>query len=286
MSNLPTQKELDTFRKLIAEVRETNTQENSGFRKDPCFRWALLIFAIFCIFALCFILLGILSSEEEDFVKSDRSYVSVGFEKSSKWQPPKFLDADGRMQIYMTGAGGGGCTGGSTMLGGGGSSGVSVANYNAIIRSEWTCNIIIGEGGQANSDGTSTKVECLDEDEEVQFSLELEGGRSGCLTLPASDRRGPENQTFYVQELFGARQGLTTNTTFTAEDNIYGGKGGRGLNGGAGSVFGTGGSSIKTFSVDAEENPYFGGGGFGGQAGFGLGGQGGNGKVVFYFLAR
>lgn len=246
-------------------------------------KWSLGILLGFIIFSMLFIIgciiVRVLMRDEGSYYKSPERKTKF-IEKDETWYIPDNIDDNGRVFLTMTGAGGGGCNGGATISGGGGNSGVSIVNYPIILDKKYKCRFSMGMGGDMNQEGSPSEIYCFDRNGILQINMQLQGGRSGCGPLP-SDRRG-SNIYPYTHELFGAR---TENGTL-AQSHPYGGIGGKGNNGGAGSVFGSGGTN-KEYTVDDDDDyPAHGAGGFGGLSGFGAPSRGGNGKAFIMYYTK
>ncbi len=192
----------------------------------------------------------------------------------------------GRAHLTITGGGGGGCAGG-LFVGGGGNSGASGVRIPIVIHNADMCQITIGGGGNPSSDGGPTYFICYPPTGTTpSVNFTFPGGRSGCFNNTDATRNGVDGFPF-ISERFGARVGVTP----VAENNIYGGLGGDGAGGGAGSVFdnGNGGNTGDPDLSGQAAQSYGAGGGGGGASTTGgatTGGVGGNGFVqINYYVA-
>jgi len=245
--------------------------------KDFWIAVTLSLYVLGALFIIGTILLAVALHDGSDFNTVPERVVHE-IEENTSWDVPDNIDDDGRIFLTMTGGGGGGCNGGSTIAGGGGNSGVSVVNYPIILKDGFKCKIMVGYGGDLNHDGSKSEINCFDDNGVLVFYIKAEGGRSGCELNHEYNRRGTSNIYPNTKELFGARP---INSTF-AESHPYGGIGGPGLSGGAGSVFGHGADAM----TEDFHRPAHGAGGYGGSSNFGHPGKGGNGKIVFVYHTK
>lgn len=262
-------------------VSEDRFRNENGGREISSFSLGMLISSGIAFFA--FILLAIVAAAAlhngDDFgSRPDRKTKII--KNDQTWYIPDDIDDGGRSFITMTGGGGGGCNGGATISGGGGNSGVSIVNYPVLLKKGYKCRFDLGVGGDFNQDGTSTFVQCFDGDGIIKFEMTLEGGRNGCGYLP-SEHRGSNIYPF-THELFGANN---MNNTI-AQNHPYGGRGGLGNSGGAGSVFGNGGTNEEFTPDDDDDEPARGAGGYGGLSGFGSPSRGGHGKIFIMYYTK
>ena len=203
-------------------------------------------------------------------VRADHTNVWIHeiFTDSGVWEVPKVIDSDFQTELYMSGGGGGGCTSSNSFAGGGGNSGVSVVKFPVLIHKKDICSITIGNGGIQNENGGDTSFRCTSKSTgQTTVSISVSGGRSGCT--PLGIPLGSTLSYPYVAEAFGARP---INGTL-AQGIIFGGIGGLGESGGAGSIFGNG---AKSYDIDATN---YGSGGSGSVANGLNAGKGANGAV-------
>lgn len=286
-ASAPTLDEINANKRTIDDVAvEINGRGYDNFRSDFGLEEegnAALSLAAGCVtlgFLFIFLAIGLGAALHDTKGYIDRPKRQTKFvNKDETWFIPDNIDDGGRVFITATGAGGGGCHGGMAIAGGGGNSGVSIVNYPLILDRHYKCIFTMGNGGDYNMEGSSTLIYCFDKDGIKQVDLRLEGGKSGCDN--SGIHRG-SNIYPWVHELFGARPSIPT----VAEDNPYGGVGGLGNNGGAGSMFGTGGMS-ENHTPDGEVHyAAAGAGGHGGTSNFGLPGKGGDGKIYIEYHTR
>lgn len=208
--------------------------------------------------------------------------VSVVLTESGIWEVPDNVARGGRVLMTISGGGGGGCTGTVMVVGGGGNAGASTVERPAILPGNGTCLITIGAGGNANADGGTTTIQCVDENgAATSVDYTYLGGRSGCVPFNATDpdRRG-SNLYPDVAERIGGRPAFG----FLPENHPYGGTGGLGSGGGAGSVFGNGGDTGSPTMAGSAAVGHGAGGGGGGTGAFATGGAGMAGaiEIVYY----
>jgi hypothetical protein len=207
--------------------------------------------------------------------------VNVLFGYSQRYLVPNITGNLGRAYITITGGGGGGCAGG-VYAGGGGNSGASGVRVPIVIHNADICQVTIGGGGNPNTDGALTSFVCYPSTGSIAtVNFTFLGGRSGCFNNTDAVRNGDNNYPF-IAELFGARP----NVNPVAESNMYGGIGGVGVGGGAGSIFGNGGNTGALDTNGHKAIGYGAGGGGGGALSGGgstTGGVGGSGFVQLNF---
>lgn len=253
---------------------------------------AFIVFAVsfFIIIVLVIILVGALydtPSVYKNFIfainHGGTILTSLTFTKNQIYTIPNITGGYGRAFLSITGAGGGGCSGNYTSTGGGGNSGASAVWIPILIHNADVCMITIGNGGDTNMDGSYTEFKCIPSTGgNPTVFFRLDGGRSGCT--PNGTHLG-DNSYPFIEEKFGSRP---LDSTY-AESNIYGGIGGNGLGGGAGSLFGNGGNPGDINKIGQNAPGYGAGGGGGGISSVNgnsyNGGNGGNGFVQFnYFV--
>jgi hypothetical protein len=140
--------------------------------------------------------------------------------------------------------------------------------FPVLIHKKDVCAITVGPGGATNNDGGQTVLTCTSENTgRTTLSLVVAGGRSGCT--PLGTPLGSTLTYPYSAEAFGARP---LNGTL-AQSVIYGGLGGTGASGGAGSIFGDGASGNSLGATS------YGAGGSGAGVGILNAGAGGPGVV-------
>lgn len=256
-------------------------------------KYAFIAFVILSVGAILAIILSIvlvaITSDAPATFKNFQKALSMGgtievnvlFSHNQRYLVPNITGNLGRAYITITGGGGGGCSGG-TLVGGGGNSGASGVRVPIVIHNADICQITIGGGGNPNSDGGPTHFTCFPSTGSIPtVDFTFPGGRSGCFNNTGATRNG--NDTFpFISERFGAR----VDAVDVAEPNIYGGIGGLGAGGGAGSIFGNGGNT-GALNSNGIAAPSAGAGGGGGGAstsgGTTSGGIGGNGFVQLNF---
>jgi hypothetical protein len=284
---------------IFIEMSDTsiNIEKNKyAYSVENVQKYAFIVFVIVSVGAILALILSIvlvaITSDAPATFKNFQKALSMGgtievnvmFSFSQRYLVPNITGNMGRAYITITGGGGGGCSG-STLVGGGGNSGASGVRVPIVIHNADICQITIGGGGNPSSDGGSTRFVCYPPSGSIPtVDFTLLGGRSGCFNNTGATRNGDDSFPF-ISERFGARPDAIN----VAEPNIYGGIGGTGDGGGAGSVFGNGGNTGLS-DTKGQNAPSYGAGGGGGGAsttsGTNSGGIGGSGFVQLNFYVN
>lgn len=275
------------------EVSIGLTEGKYAYSIENIQKYAFIAFVIVSVGAILALILSIvlvaITNDAPATFKNFQKAISMGgtievnvlFSYNQRYLVPNITGNLGRAYITITGGGGGGCSGG-TLVGGGGNSGASGVRIPIVIHNADICQITIGGGGNPNSDGGSTRFVCYPSTGSIPtVDYTFLGGRSGCFNNTGTTRNGDDSFPF-ISERFGARPDAIN----VAESNIYGGIGGTGDGGGAGSVFGNGGNT-GILNSNGQNAPSYGAGGGGGGASTSpattSGGIGGNGFVQLNF---